>query len=359
MESSTISEKSFSSLFNSAFELLNEIRNSSLNSTDASYQSKVKQCMAEFLRCYQGDLFSSNEGIEEFSAQRLRFILVPAYLAELVQLVVDDNRGRNLVMSKKWIKDFLEICERLELVDEKDLKTLARERRPADQVRREEKIDRAKREMQNKKKLRALQQKLEENEKKNVDDDAGIDEEVFRECVELEIQVEITRAIESLDLIDQELPLVQRMEDMKKLEKAKGDRWKEKKDEPQKTNPITVDLPLGYSKKVGPNGQVTISKDPVFEGLDSRRTEFQNNVFRPGYNMATMSIEEAADIDMREAIERQNRENQAKQMQAEAGEDEEDNTIHYDNVQVYKDREWDAFKDDNPTGSGNTTGNLG
>jgi hypothetical protein len=89
-------------------------------------------------------------------------------------------------------------------------------------LRREEKMERGRREMSNKKQLREIRKRIEENEKKGkgtenslkigasflrfffcTDLDVGIDEEVFRECVLLEIQVAVKNSFDNLDLIDQ------------------------------------------------------------------------------------------------------------------------------------------------------------
>jgi hypothetical protein len=127
---------------------------------------------------------------------------------------------------------------------------------------------------------------------------------MFRESVLLEIQGAVAKAFEWLDLIDQELPLVERMEQMKKLEQAKaGKNWAEpKKEERKATEPVKVDLPPGYSQTVGPAGQITIAKLPVL------REQLESRVFQPGYNMATMSIEEAGERDYQEMLERTERE---------------------------------------------------
>lgn len=85
-----------------------------------------------------------------------------------------------------------------------------------------------------------------------------------------------------------------------------GRNWAEpKKEERQATEPIKVELPAGYSQTVGPAGQITIAKLPVL------REQLESRVFRPGYNMATMSVEEAGEIDYQEMLERTEREKQA------------------------------------------------
>lgn len=346
---------------------------------DPEFQDKVKEAFRCMLQCQvfvsKGEVYSPNEPLEEFSAERLRFVLVPYYLAELSQLVVDDKRAAHLLRAKENFKLFLDDLERLGLLVEADGKVWKRGGvAPKDGKQRvEEKQERARREMANKKRLREVRAKLDENEKAGVDSDKGIDEELFRESVLLTIQLAIKGALDGLDLIEQELPLVERMEQMKKLEQAKSSQWKaadadrnaqQQQDRPP-PKPITVDLPPGYLQQVHSSGAITITKAPVVEssalqaaaGLQVQRTDFQRGVFRPGYNMATMSIEEAGEIDYQEMLQRQEREKRSAAEKEK--EPDEDDTDHYDRVTVYKDRDWDKFKDDNPTGSGNTTGNLG
>lgn len=200
-----------------------------------------------------------------------------------------------------------------------------------------------------KKKLQHIRQQLAENAAAGVDNDKGIDEDLFRECVVLEIQLACKGALEGLDLIEQELPLVERQEQLKKLEDAKTGRWKEQEavPAPQPANkPITVDLPPGYVQSTGPMGGITIT-----------RSTLADQVFRPGFNMATVSIEEAGERDYQEMMQRQARE--AASAAQRAAEPDEDNVLHYDTVTVYKDRDWDAFVDDNPKGAGNSMANLG
>jgi hypothetical protein len=55
----------------------------------------------------------------------------------------------------------------------------------------------------------------------------------------------------------------------------------------------------------------------------------------------------------------QRHEREAQQAALKAAEPDEDDIVHYDTVTVYKDRDWDAFVDANPKGSGNTMANLG
>ena len=270
----------------SAFE---ELQTTSLASGEAPYQTMVKEAFKAFLQCQvssfpsspssrprltagpasplaqifiaRGDVYSSNEALDEFSAERLRFVLVPYYLAELSQLIADDKRASHLMRAKDQFTHFLDEVERLGLLDEKDRPLYERQGAPARDParRREEKLDGGRRKMANQKRLREIRKRMEENEKQGKDSDVGIDEELFRESVLLEIQVAINAALDGLDLIAQELPLVERMEQMKKLEAAKqGTRWEGKKEDakkPTETKPLKIDLPAGYTSKVGPAGR--------------------------------------------------------------------------------------------------------
>lgn len=296
----------------------------------------------------RGEVYSSNEELEDFSTERLRFVLLPFYLAELYQMISDDKRGSHLASAKNNLRQFLDEMMRLRLMVEADARVWKRECKPvADgNQRREEKMERGRREMQNKKKLREIRQRMQEAEKRGVEVDTVIDDDLMREAVMTEIQLAVRTALDSWELILQEEPLLERQ----RLMQAQTDKWKqhEKKDEPIVSKPVTVDLPPGYEKQLGKHGEITI-----------KRATLQDQVFRPGYNMATVSIEEAGERDYQEAMERQARQKLSEQQREADAEDDDDNTIKYDSVTVYKDRDWDAFKDDNPTGSGNTTGNLG
>jgi immunoglobulin-binding protein 1 len=337
-----------------------KIRETSLASGSPEFQGLVREVLRLLLQCQvhvlRGEVFSANETLEEFSAERLRFVLVPFLLAEVEQLVQDDKRHAHILRSKTQLTQFMDQVERLGLLGEGDKKTWKRGGKPPQDpaARRDEKLERGRREMANKKRLREINAKMKENEAKGADSDVGIDEELFRESVLLEIQVAVKNSLEWIDLIDQELPLAEKMEHHRKLEQASaGKMWAEPKREekPPTPNPIKIELPPGYTQTPGPGGTVTIDKARQLpQGLlpavaGTQREAFERQVFRPGFNMATMSVEEAGERDYQELLERTEREKAAAALRAE--EPDEDDATHYDRVTVYKDRDWDAFKDEN------------
>ena len=73
--------------------------------------------------------------------------------------------------------------------------------------------------------------------------------------------------------------------------------------------------------------------------------EIKERAFMPGWIQPTVTIEEAAEADLREAQMREKRQKEAKLVK-EFGDDSSEETK--------KQREWDDFRDENPKGSGNT-----
>jgi hypothetical protein len=53
-------------------------------------------------------VYSKGEELNEFSPDRLRFLLVAYYLAELSQLLVDNRRLEHLLRAKKLFMEYLE-----------------------------------------------------------------------------------------------------------------------------------------------------------------------------------------------------------------------------------------------------------
>jgi immunoglobulin-binding protein 1 len=86
---------------------------------------------------------------------------------------------------------------------------------------------------------------------------------------------------------------------------------------------------------------------PLGEGqLPSKATERarkQQDVFRPSWNLPTVSVEEAAAVEMRFAAKSK------PEGSAEASDDEEDES----DEALRKAREWDEYKDTHPIGWGN------
>jgi immunoglobulin-binding protein 1 len=83
-----------------------------------------------------------------------------------------------------------------------------------------------------------------------------------------------------------------------------------------------------------------------------RRQDIRSEVFRPSHTVATMSVEQYGEVEYRQMMERQRVEEDRKEVEERRrmGMTEEER----EEEEVGKQRAWDAFKDDNPRGWGNS-----
>lgn len=93
------------------------------------------------------------------------------------------------------------------------------------------------------------------------------------------------------------------------------------------------------------------SSSTVMREIDPR-TRFAREVFRPSHILPTMTVEQAGEIEFADMMDRQRREQEreAERERVRASKTEEE----LEDEELYRAREWDAFKDDNPYGSGNS-----
>jgi immunoglobulin-binding protein 1 len=112
--------------------------------------------------------------------------------------------------------------------------------------------------------------------------------------------------------------------------------------------------------------QVTRVTKDAFGQLTVKREEIRSGVLRPGWNQPTLSLEELAEREVRDALEREERQRLSEaeaqrgprrydQLRKDGAEDDADVV----DASAALDRKWDDWKDENPRGSGNKRGNVG
>jgi immunoglobulin-binding protein 1 len=112
--------------------------------------------------------------------------------------------------------------------------------------------------------------------------------------------------------------------------------------------------------------QVTRVTKDAFGQLTVKREEIRSGVLRPAWNQPTLSLEELAEREVRDALEREERQKLSEaearreprrydQLQKDGAEDDADLV----DASAALDRKWDDWKDENPRGSGNKRGNVG
>ncbi|KAI9912227.1 hypothetical protein PsorP6_009845 [Peronosclerospora sorghi] len=216
---------------------------------------------------------------------------------------------------------------------------------------RDEKIQRFQLQRQMEKKLNELRERRKERsltsqgegDKKHIDeldDEEDDEEDLEREQLLTFIQLSVIKCMEEQASVNQEKDM---LETMLKMNAAS-----EKQDFFSESN----------RQSPPPQGQ-GIELMHINPNVEIKRETIRSSVFKPGHRLPTMTLEEYADRELADAMERQKREQDAPQAprrydQLEEDGDE-DNEILVDEA-TYKDRAWDDWKDANEKGIGNKKG---
>ncbi|OAY75404.1 PP2A regulatory subunit TAP46 isoform X1 [Ananas comosus] len=338
-------------------------------------------------------LFSLNETKDDVTTANLKYLLVPFYLGELIEKLAQEDRISILKLSQNKLKEFISICEALELIPEEELEISGQGGPDTFATRRAKKIARFKRQRAAEAKLQEIKERrerrgrslratalstpIEAGEEDAVDDDGEEEREAWLTAISLSV----CKAFDLLDMLrkEEEMLLAVKERESKEGEKEFAREIldeRTKKAEAWHQNAATR-APL--AKPVEPITCATFAQD-VIEGranisqahehkhqplifgpaslvggrLTSERERMAAQVFQPGYRLPTMSIEEAGlrEMEMMKKWQERN----AKLMEEansswhkdgprSAAEDEE--------AEEERARAWDDWKDDNPRGAGN------
>lgn len=321
-------------------------------------------------------LFSSNENTEDISTKSLPLCALEFHLAK-AHLGIPTNksaeRKSHVTQSMDLFNTFLQRMEQLELLskehtrDYHELLDITSEQdvtdaspRTAGQER-ENKIARFRAKQQAQKeveRLRSLQQRrgrLETCEEEEMD---GYDQESLERQVSLKtLSVHVAEALDEWYQALRELPMIEMAVKMEQ-QRSEEDRYC------GVATPKENDTRQPLSAK--PLQLTHITQNTVTGQLQIRKEEVLSQVFRPGWNQPTMTLQELGELEMKQAMEREARQkvSEAEQMNAPRRYDLlvrdglEDNADLVD-ASAQLDRDWDKFKDENPRGSGNKMGDRG
>jgi len=286
-------------------------------------------------------LFSPNEELEDISTTDLKYLLVPYLLAEVTASTRDmDVRYAALKRALLYWRAFAADCDRLKVAHADDLKAIDREFALDPASKRDEKIARYKRSKELDEKVAFMFGKKREvlGDEYHWGAGASFDEYMERELILSLIARAVASIPDSIYSTEQELPLLEQM--MARGGPGKGP--KEKPPPPEKPYIVRI--------------QDRAELERIYREM----------VFQNPHALPTISLAEAADMEMQEMHERE-AERAERQRYAEA--EEGDRWWHGDRYgakddddeekKLYKDRDFDAFKDDNPWGSGNKMANIG
>jgi len=315
--------------FTEAQELFQQLDTGTLSARSPEFKELITKTIRGFQTCAvliaQNNFFSPNEEVEEMKTSTIKYLAVPYYLGDLYQRYPSDpkapeERLGHLQRAKDYLERFLNSLVTHKIVAEQ---AQTEESSLIPEESRALKIQRYKREQLLKNQLSELVKQRMESPQLLEDEDKAEDSEFERKTGLLLLETNSLKAIESLNSIKQEQDVLNHMH---KLIQEKG--FLPPPPEPTRHPPM----------------------EPIVI-QDRRRVEVEN-AFRPGWNLPTVSIEQANLIDYEEALTREQRQdrNQARDKLVKEYGDDQGNDVE----DIYKQREFDAFKDDHPRGSGNT-----
>jgi hypothetical protein len=321
-------------------------------------------------------LFSSNECIDDVSTSTLSLLALDHYLALAYSSVptglgMEAERKSYLLRSMDHSSRFLQRLEELDIIS-KDNKAEFDEllqinlneflegggSGPLPPVSRERKIERfrSKKELQNQlEQLKSLQQR---RNRLDIGEDEEIDgndsDSLMRSLAIKEISLCETEAIDEWQQALRELPLVLMQLKMKQDRQRSGSSLTEDQHRlppPLNTNPLQV---------------THITQDAVSGKLNIRKEEIRAQVFRPSWNQPTMTLAELGEREVKDALERQKRQEESEKQNKNAPrryeqlvQDGMDDNAELVDASAQLDRQWDDWKEENPRGSGNKMGDRG
>ena len=336
-------------------------------------------------------LFSSNESLEDISTKSLPLLALEHYLAMAYTRLPSapgqiQSRHTKLLRSMDLWASFVQKLESLggDLVtppEQKEYEMLlecsSSMSNSSDNnnttppvlpaPRREDKIARFRAKQQAQQEVARLQSLRERRGRIGISADEimdDLDEEGLDRSVAMTtILLNKAEALEEWASTLRELPMIERMAKLE-AERSQMERHKQSSHvQGESLSNDTRQRPPAPDKGL----QVThITLDSTSGQLQFRKEEIKSQVFRPGWNQPTMSLEELADRETKDAIERDERQKEGEAQRAlqprrydqllkDGMEDHADAV----DASAALDQAWDDWKDENPRGSGNKHGDRG
>lgn len=317
-----------------------------LSSEDAVPEQAELDALARKLkmmavRVAQLHLFSPNEELDDISTADLKFLLVPYMLADVLGATRDiAERPQALRQALVFWRAFAGDCQRLGVAHAEDAKAI--DRGPEEALdansKRTEKIARYKRTKELDEKVAYLFKK-----KRQVLGDeflwghgGAFDEDSERELILALLSRAVSSAAEDIASAAEELPLLEMM--------ANGVR--------APAAPKKADTEKPFIVRIQDKAEL--------------HRLYKEMVFQCPFAQPTVTLAEAAEVEMEDVRRRQEMENAQGRRSAR---EDEDRWFHGDRYgakeeeeeerKIYKDRSWDDWKDEHPWGSGNKMANIG
>ncbi|KAG5190533.1 TAP42-like protein [Tribonema minus] len=299
-------------------------------------------------------IFSPNETLEDIETDDLP-LLATEYMLGSLQLKLPftgpEARRRALERADSLLSHYLAACARLSILADADLKTWRRieagDGAPPPQQSREEKIARFRRAQEAQRRRAEIVREL--AAAAAAEDTAGggsggAAAALGREAHVLALEAYAREALDEVPSIEKEREILAQMA-------ALGGGGSQ-----QRSAMADARAPQRGAEGGGGRGLEVTHVSKVNGQLQMQKELVRARVFQPTIAPPTMSLEEYADREVAEAMERAEREKNAPQpdrrFEQLVADGEDDNVELLDKATI-KDREWDAWKEDHPKGYGN------
>ncbi|KAG2622927.1 hypothetical protein PVAP13_3KG017800 [Panicum virgatum] len=355
-----------------------------LASSSALDQEGIRKGVELLRRCDEMvsklGLFSTNETKEDVSTANLKYLLVPYYLGEMTEKIAQEDRIPILKASQNHLKEFIALCEALELIPEDELE-LSRQKQPDTTAnRRAQKIARFRRQKAAETKLQEIKERKERRgrslraaalsapaeagEEDALEDDGEEEREAFDLLDMLKKEEEMLLAVKERQEKDGNAFAREMLDERTQKAEAWHHNAANRAPYSKPADPITC---ATFAQDVL-EGRASVSQahehkhqplifgpaSLVGGGLTSERERMAAQVFQPGYRLPTMSIEEAGLREMKMMEKWQERTaNMIKEANSAWHKDGTSSAQEDEDAEEAKARAWDDWKDDNPRGAGN------
>ncbi|KAK9890533.1 hypothetical protein WA026_010609 [Henosepilachna vigintioctopunctata] len=275
LSSSLDSLENLPALFKEGLNLYNNLGRSDEPTNSPSIQSNVKRCIKIFERTTNlvslAEIFSSNEGIEELATTNIQYLLLPALLGSLTLKLTSGDRKEIVDIAEIYFKDFLRRTNNYNLSNYKFKEETQEEALRNANLTEFEKLAHSVNVRANKiqrfkeqKELQAMLEILKENL-----NNEHVDDEIKRKYYLTLVKSFIHEAVDELNSIDMEKPILEHMATLKK------------DDSPQPKRPAPAPLK-----------PVIITKDLI-----------QKAVYGAGYpSLPTMTVQEFYDKRVKDGV---------------------------------------------------------
>lgn len=297
-------------------------------------------------------LFSKNEELDDIPTSSLKYLCL-TYFSGFVLSKMMTSRLKNLENAKLYFNRYLEVCSRLGVLHEDELQSMKNKDKLGPEERRRLKIEKYRRHKEHKERYESLKRFLIQ-----VKEDTEIDhEEEIRTMEILQLKLYAQEAIDELESIEQEIPIQKHMLELEEQKRLRGDK--------ENKNSSSFAAPKSLHADPSRPGINVVRMNKVGSQITSTKETIKADVFKPHVPPPTMTLEEFGRLEMEDALQRQRKENEQKEMQKQEGADAsrrryghllseglEDDADLVDKATI-NDREWDDWKDNNIRGIGN------